>query len=128
MRISLIALLSIALISCATTNTHTNEQIVHIVLVWLSEPANQEHIDQVMTATRQLKDIPELKRLRIGKSIPSDRKIVDDSFDIGIYMTFSSVKDMQIYLNHPNHKLAVQRVFRPLAAKIVVYDFTDQAN
>ncbi|MEM7401379.1 MAG: Dabb family protein [Pseudomonadota bacterium] len=127
-RILIIVLLCFTFVSCATTNTHTNEQIVHIVLVWLKEQGNQQHIDQIIEATKQLKEIVELKKLNVGKSIPSDRKIVDDSFDIGIYMTFSSVEDMQSYLSHPKHKRAVHSVFRPLAANIVVYDFTDQTN
>jgi hypothetical protein len=61
--------------------------------------------------------------MRVGKSIPSDRKIVDDSFDVGLYMIFSSQDDMKRYLMHPEHIKTVKTILKPLASKIQVYDF-----
>ena len=104
-------------------NNHSDPQIVHIVLVWLKEPGNEHHAQQIIDATQKLKEIEELKQLRIGKSISSDRIIVDDSFDIGIYMIFDDAEAMHRYLIHPKHKNAVKNVIKPLSRKVRVHDF-----
>jgi hypothetical protein len=38
-------------------------------------------------------------------------------------MTFASNADLQKYLSHPIHTEAVDKVLKPLIAKITVYDF-----
>ena len=108
--------------STATTKTQENT-VVHVVLVWLKEPGNQEHTQQVIDISNQLKEIPDIQEMRVGKSVSSNRKIVDDSFDVGLYMIFNSKQAMQRYLVHPEHKKAVKTVLKPLASKIMVYDF-----
>ena len=126
MRIEIsIIILCLALSACtsaATTKTQEN-LVVHVVLVWLEEPGNQEHIQQVIDVSKQLKEIPDIQEMRVGRSISSDRKIVDDSFDVGLYMTFNSVDDMQSYLNNTEHIKAVTDVLKPISSKIRVYDF-----
>jgi len=104
------------------------ESVGHVVLIWLNEPGNQQHLERVIEVTQQLKVIPEIKLLHVGTSIPSDRKIVDDSFDVGIYMTFSNVDDMERYLTHPKHVDAVKTTLKPLASKILVYDLSTNLN
>ena len=120
-------LLCVTLSACTSTAT-TNIQektVVHVVLIWLKDSGNQEDIKQVINVSRQLKEISYIQQILVGKSISSDRKIVDDSFDVGLYMTFSNMKDMQAYLEAPKHKEAVRTVLKPLASKIQVYDFVD---
>ena len=120
----IVSIFILSLVACTTTiDEHTDSQVVHVVLVWLKEPNNEQHIQQIIEATQQLKEIEELKQLRVGKSISSDRKIVDDSFDVGIYMIFDDTKAMHRYLIHPKHKEAVKNVIKPLSNKIRVYDF-----
>jgi len=108
----------------STTTTNTKENIVvHVVLIWLKEPENQEHIQQVIEVSNLLKEVPDIQDMRIGKSISSDRKIVEDSFDVGLYMIFDNEEAMQRYLVHPQHKDVVIKILKPLASKIQVYDF-----
>ncbi len=124
MRISILIILSISLLSCTTLAVNkTEKQVVHVVLIWLKAPGNEQHIERIINTTHQLKEIEEIKQLRIGKSISSNRKIVDDSFDIGLYMIFDSNEAMQNYLIHPIHKHAVRTIIKPLAVKIRVHDF-----
>jgi len=64
-----------------------------------------------------------MEQLQIGRSLSSNRKIVDDSFDIGIYMRFNSVSDMNSYLKHPRHIELVDMHIKPNIDKIIIYDF-----
>lgn len=118
--------LCVALFACTTTPEDKTQDnpIIHIVLVWLNDPGNEKHLQQVIDTSYQLKEIPVVQEVQVGKSLSSDRIIVDDSFDIGIYMKFHSVKDMKDYLVHAKHKQAVKTVLMPLANKILVYDIS----
>lgn len=106
----------------------TEPRIVHVVLVWLKEPGNQEHRAQVIEATRKFEEIPGIEEIRVGEPISSQRSTVDDSYDIGLYMIFTSTEALDIYLAHPAHKDAQRSVLRPLVSKIVVYDFEDNGT
>ena len=103
-------------------------RIVHVVLVWLKEPGNAEHRTQVIEATRSFSSIQGVEEIRVGEPLPSRRPTVDDSFDIGLYIVFSSEEALERYLAHPEHKAAQQSVLRPLVEKVVVYDFRDDEN
>lgn len=122
-----VLLLAITLSACASNSTikPLEKTLVHIVLIWLKDAGNQEHIQQVAEVTKQLEAIPEIQELRMGTSVPSNRKIVDDSFDIGIYMIFKSEESMEIYLRHPKHQEAVRKIIKPLTRKIIVYDISN---
>lgn len=96
--------------------------IDHIVFCWLKEPGNRAHQDRLIEVSQELLAIPGVLAIRAGTSVPSDRSIVDDSFDVGIVMRFASVADMQAYLVHPKHRQAVVEVIKPLTERILVFD------
>ncbi|MCZ6565617.1 MAG: Dabb family protein [Gammaproteobacteria bacterium] len=127
MRISIIiVLLCVYMLGCVSVAepNQSEGEIVHVVLIWLHESGNEEQVNQVISISRELIDIPEVQEIRVGRSIPSHRAIVDDSFDVGLYIIFSSHEELQRYLVHPKHQEAVQTVLQPLAKKLVVYDFS----
>ena len=95
----------------------------HVVLVWLKEPGNVEHRNKVIEASQSFRDIPGVIRVQVGKAIPSERDIVDDSFDVGILVAVPDERRLQEYLDHPIHQKAKNDVLLPLVEKILVYDF-----
>lgn len=113
--------------STPKVDAETNN-IIHVVFIWLNEPGNQDHINQLISSTHVLRQIPEVLELKVGNSVESDRAIVDDSFDVGLYMVFDSTNSLERYLNHPTHVEAVKTTLQPLANKILVYDFVEQTQ
>ena len=101
----------------------TDSRIVHVVLVWLKEPGNADHRAQVVEATRGFSTFPGVEEIRVGEPVPSQRSTVDDSFDIGLTIIFSSKEALETYLAHPEHKAAQRSILRPLVKKAVIYDF-----
>lgn len=95
------------------------------MLCWLKEPGDAEDRQQIIDISKTFQSIPGVISVKAGASIPSDRTIVDDSFDVGILLTFPGHKAMQMYLDHPDHKQAVQNILKPLVSKIIVYDFLE---
>jgi hypothetical protein len=102
------------------------EPVAHLVLCWLEDAGNADHRRRVIERTRALAYAPGMLDLRVGPALPSERGIVDDSFDVGVYMRFRSRAAMQRYLEDPVHKQAVREVFRPLCREIRVHDFLER--
>ena len=117
----LAALCGLLLSGCSLTKPSGG--VEHVVVVWLKRPGNAADRQQVMEVSRQLREIPGLLALDAGVCLPSDRPIVDSSFDVAVRMRFASKADMQAYLIHPVHQRAVKETLMPLAAKVKVFDF-----
>ena len=117
---------SLFLSSCASVPPPKGS-VEHIVLAWLKKPGDAADRAKIVAASKSLKaDIAEVQSLRVGQALPSDREIVDDSFDIALVMTFKDKAAMDRYEKHPAHVKAVTDVLKPLTAKIVVHDFINE--
>ncbi len=101
----------------------SNKGVIHTVFLWLKQPGELRHRRQLLSATDRLGKIPGVVDVRMGEAIDSDRDIVDDSFDVGIYFYFSDVAAMKQYLVHPLHQTIVEQDIKPLVERIIVHDF-----
>ena len=121
-------LVVLAVLSSQPAYAEFNQRgVVHTVFLWLKQPGHEQHRQRLMSATDRLRGIPGVREIRFGETIESDRDIVDDSFDVGIYFYFDDVPAMNAYLVHPLHKSIVEHEIRPLVQRIVVHDFQDAA-
>lgn len=100
-------------------------EVEHVVLIWLKAHGNPAQCDKIVAATKDFqKNIPGILSISAGSALPSDRPVVDDSFDIALVMRFESQAALASYEKHPVHTKAVTEVLKPLAARILVYDST----
>ena len=114
--------LAAALGSCAAPERLVEPTVEHVVLCWLVEPVTDEAKARVIAASEELVVIPEVLSVTAGTALPSEREIVDDSFDVGIVIGFRSEQDLATYLVHPEHVSRVEAVFGPLSERILIYD------
>jgi hypothetical protein len=121
--VMLVALLSVA-VGCAE-QTAVNGTVHHLVICWLKEPGNAAHRRSIRDASLRFREIPTVLEVRVGEAVPSDRPIVDDSYDVAVEVRFASVEDMNTYLEHPLHAKAKDEVLMPLVSKLLVYDFAE---
>ena len=127
--LSILALLLPGLSSCTTGSGTANKSgsVQHIVLAWLKKPGDETGRARLIAASKDLKaKIPQVRSLVAGPVLPSERAIVDDSFDVALVMTFDSPDAMAAYEKSPVHVQAVKDTLKPLTSKIVVYDFVAQ--
>lgn len=122
--------LALTLLLLASPVTHggppdPESSVMHVVFVWLNEPGNAAHRRQVIRASRSFTDIDGVLEVRVGEPVASDRPVVDDSFDVGIYLRFATIDDMRSYLTDEKHQAALRDVLRPLAERYLVYDIID---
>ncbi len=103
----------------------STSKVHHVVVCWLNEHGNKEARQKVIEASRGFFAIPGVIDVRAGSVIHSERKIVDSSFDVAIYLSFENELKLFEYLNHPIHKEAVEETLKPLVRKVIVYDFIE---
>ena len=121
-----IATFLILTVGCVSNHQSEREQALsHVVLCWLKEPGNTEHLNQIIEVSKTFTKIPGVLDVRVGKVIESNRSIVDDSFDVGILVVVLDAKRLQEYLDHPIHQNAKRDVLLPLVEKVLVYDFQE---
>lgn len=113
-------------LAVSLSHADTNEKISHVVMVWLKEPGNKVMREEFVKASESLNDLPGIISRHVGVAVPSDRKIVDDSFDVAVTVTLKDKAALDAYMEHPKHKKIVHDKLQPLVGKIVAYDFISQ--
>jgi len=117
-------LLSAACTTLQAGGGQQRDEVNHVVVVWLKpEYRTEEAIGELIAAQEKLREIPGLISLSVGRSIPSDRGVVDDSFDVATHFRFGSVEEMNEYLSHPVHVRFLEEHTRGKVEKVVIYDF-----
>ena len=97
--------------------------IEHAVFVWLKNPGSTKDRNTLVDTSRGLAaTIPQIRSFRWGTAVPSERPVVDDTYDVALVMNFTDRAALEKYETNPAHARAAKSVLHPLARKIVVYD------
>jgi hypothetical protein len=95
----------------------------HIVIFW-TDPKNATAADELIEgAQRYLKPIPGVQHFHIGRMVPSHRPVVDQSYQVALNIVFPDQQSQDDYQTHPSHLEFVEKVFKRVCTKVVVYDF-----
>ena len=121
-RTLLIMIVLLGTLPVQTATAASNQSIEHIVFVWLKQPGNTTAQDTVIKASQVLKTIPGVISLKSGRAVPSQRKIVDSSFDVSLIISLANQAALDAYLAHPTHKKLLSETMLPLIDRIRVYD------
>ena len=111
---------ALLLTGCQTT---PRGGVTHVVVFWLKDHGNVAQRAKIIETSESFRKIPGVLSVQVGPCLPSQRPIVDSSFDVALTMEFASKAAMQKYLDDPSHKAASDGVLKPLVKKIAVYDF-----
>ncbi len=115
----------LGLVGCSSIEPAHDHALHHVVLCWLKEPGNAKHRNRIIEVSKSFQKIPGVLEVRVGQVVPSDREIVDDSFDVAILIIVLDRKRLAEYLQHPIHQKAKKDALIPLVDKIIVYDFKE---
>jgi hypothetical protein len=97
----------------------------HVVIFW-TKPGEPKAADTLAAGMAQyLKPIPGAVHFHVGRMAPSSRPVVDQTYQIALYLQFPDRKTQDIYQSHPLHLEFVEKVLKPNCSKFVVYDFED---
>lgn len=95
----------------------------HIVIFW-TKPDTPNAADELINgAVQYLKPIPGIVHFHVGRMVPSPRAVVDQSYQVALNVVFSSRQAHDDYQIHPLHLEFVEKVFKRVCQRVVVYDF-----
>jgi hypothetical protein len=95
----------------------------HIVVFW-TDPAQPKAPDELIAGANQyLKNIPGVLYFHVGRMSPSPRPVVEQSYQVALNLVFPSKAAEQAYQVHPQHVEFVEKVFKRVCKKAVIYDF-----
>jgi hypothetical protein len=125
--LALSAAVFVALLSsgaCATHRAPEGERrpVSHVVLFWLNDPSDRQGWSRMEEACLSFRSIPGVESVAVGRALPSDRPVVDSSFDLGVVITFRNPEALGRYLKNPIHQEALKTLVKPLVKRMQVYD------
>jgi hypothetical protein len=95
----------------------------HVVIFW-TDPKNPAAVDELIDgAQRYLKPIPGVQHFHVGRMVPSPRPVVDQSYQVALNIVFPDRQTQDRYQTHPSHLEFVEKVFKRVCTKVVVFDF-----
>lgn len=95
----------------------------HVVIFW-TDPAQPNAADELVAgANHYLKPIPGVLQFHVGRMVKSHRPVVEQSYAVALNLIFSSKEAQDEYQVHPRHVDFVEKVFKKVCTKVVVYDF-----
>lgn len=116
--------LALTLTVSAAEKPSKKTRLHHVVAFKFKDGTTKEQIKQVEDAFRDLKKkIKEIKGYEWGTNISPEKH--DKGFTHGFILTFSSEKDRDTYLEHPDHKV-FGKIVGPVLGDVFVIDFWAQ--
>jgi hypothetical protein len=95
----------------------------HVVIFW-TDPANPKAAEELIAgAKKYLSTLPGIVHFHVGRMAPSHRPVVDQTYQVALNVVFDSKQAQDNYQVHPLHLEFVEKVFKPVCKKVVVYDF-----
>ena len=96
----------------------------HCVIFWVKSDAPADAVEVLLAGCHTyLKDLPGVVHFHAGKMVPSYREVVDQTYQVGLNVVFTDKAAEEAYQIHPTHLEFVEKVFKPLCEKAVIYDF-----
>ena len=106
----------------ATVNA-AGGRVKHVVIMWLKKPGDSAGRRAILNAIAPLRKIPGVVDVTAGECLPSDRPVVDSSYDVALVISFDSERAMKAYATDPAHEKLVEEVLTPNVDRFVVFDF-----
>lgn len=114
-------LLPILLMTSFSAEPATDDRFVHTVFFWVKTDVTQEQKDAFYQGLLKLKTIDAIETGYVGVPAPTNRPVIDSSYDYSITFVFKTAEDQDAYQVHPEHHEFIA-AFNHLWEKVVVYD------
>ena len=101
-------------------------QVTHVMLFWLKRPGNVDDQNYLLRALRTLRRARGVNDMRVGRSLPLDRPSVEQSFDLGVVMTFRDREALEKFERDRQREQAINAMLGPLVHQYTVYNFVNE--
>ena len=87
----------------------------------LAHEDDRPGLEEVLGAVRL--GVPGVLQFHVGRMVKSHRPVVEQSYAVALNLVFSSKQAQDEYQIHPRHVDFVEKVFKKVCTRVVVYDF-----
>jgi len=101
-------------------------QITHVMLFWLKRPGNVDDQNFLRRALRTLRRARGVNDVRVGRPMLVDRPSEEQSFDLGVVMTFRDRQALEKFERDQRREQAIDAMLRPLVRRYTVYNFVNE--
>ena len=101
-------------------------QVTHVMLFWLKRPGNVDDQNFLRRALRTLRRARGVNDIRVDRPLLVDRPSVEQSFDLGVVMTFRDREALEKFERDPRREQAIDAMLRPLVRQYTVYNFVNE--
>ena len=101
-------------------------QVTHVMLFWLNRPGNVDDQNFLRRALRTLRRTRGVNDMRVGRPLLVDRPSVEQSFDLGVVMTFRDREALEKFERDQRREQAIDAMLRPLVRRYTVYNFVNE--
>lgn len=95
----------------------------HIVIFWTRADIPNAAEELAAGAEEYLRPIPGILFFHVGRMEGSERPVVDQSYQVALNVVFADRAGHDAYQSHPRHLEFVEKVFRRLCDRVLIYDF-----
>src|SRR5205085_2548739 len=101
-------------------------QVTHVMLFWLKRPGNVDDQNFLRRGLRTLRRARGINDMRVGRPLPVDRQDVEQSFDLGVVITFCDRQALEKFERDQRREQALDAMLRPLVRRYTVYNFVNE--
>lgn len=85
----------------------------HVYFRFTPEHSLRGALAEVIDRSRKLVEIPQVREVRVGQPADAQSR---DAWDMVLMLTFDSIEDVAVYVDHPLHRAYVDEVIKPRLA------------
>src|SRR2546421_12991549 len=88
-------------------------EVTHVMLFWLKRPGNVDDQNLLLRALRTLRRVRGVNDVRVGRSLPVARPDLEQSFDLGVVMTFRDREALEKFAGDQRREQTIEAKLRP---------------
>lgn len=97
----------------------------HVVIFWTKPDVPDANAKLLAGMKEYLQPIPGVNVFHTGTMVPSERPVVEQSYQVGLYVQVQDKAAETAYQKHPLHLEFIEKIVKTCVARVVVYDFAD---
>ncbi|MCP5521064.1 MAG: Dabb family protein [Verrucomicrobiales bacterium] len=95
----------------------------HVVIFWTKPDVPNATEELLAGAEQYLRPIPGVQHFHVGRMMGSHRPVVDQTYQVALNVGFADQASQDAYQVHPLHLEFIEKVFKRVCEKVLVYDF-----
>lgn len=103
----------ILIVACSkserSTQLYLKEPFIHTAYFWLNDGLSKGEIESFIKDCEKLKEIETVQAFYTGKPAPTNRDVIENTYDYAIVFHFNDLAGQEYYQQHPLHLEMIEK-------------------